>query len=604
MSETTVDTLSFDAASLATAYAGGLAPADVIREVYRRIAAAGDPGIFLHLVPEEVAVAEAEALGAYDPAVPLWGLPFAIKDNIDLAGSPTTAACPAFAYTAERDAVVVAALRVAGAIPIGKTNLDQFATGLVGVRTPYPVPKNALDPALPPGGSSSGSAVAVARGLVTFALGTDTAGSGRVPAFLNNIVGLKPTLGSLSAGGMVPACRTLDTISVFAGTVEDAYAVTRVAAVFDPDDAYARPVPMPALGARPPKVRLGVPDAATLDVGGDTDQKAAFEAALDRLRGLGAEIVPLDFTALFETAKLVYGGPWVAERYAAIAEVIAERPEVLHPVTRKVIGAAETMSAADAFRGLYHLKALKRLTDPLIASVDALVVPTIPTLATVADLEADPIGPNSMFGTYTNFVNLLDLCAIAVPAGKRGDGHAFGVCFVAPAGKDGFLASLAGPLHRLTTAEIGATGHPVPPAPEPAAAAPGPDELAIAVVGAHMSGLPLNRELSGRGGRFLFAAETAPVYRFYRLAGGPPMRPGLVRVGEGGATIALEVWALPRAAMGDFISGVPSPLSIGTLQLADGTAVLGFLCESAGLDGAQDISAHGGWRPFLAAEAS
>lgn len=594
--------LSFTFAGLRAAYAGGVSPVAVIEEVYRRLDAANDPGIFLHVVPKKQALAEAAALGVLDPGAsgrPLWGIPFAVKDNIDLGGAPTTAACPAFAYEAEGDAFVVGELRRAGAIAIGKTNLDQFATGLVGVRTPYPVPRNAIDPAIVPGGSSSGSAVAVARGIVAFALGTDTAGSGRVPAALNNIVGLKPSLGALSTSGVVPACRTLDTVSIFALSVEDAYEAFRVASVFDPADAYARDLPRRALGAAPSGFRVGVPTAATREFRGDAAQAASYAAALDEISALGGEIVELDFSVFYEVAALLYEGAWVAERHAVVEQLMREDPAAMLEVTRGIIGKALDLTATDAFRGFYRLRALKRVADGLIDAVDLLCVPTMPTFFSLADLAADPVGPNSMSGTYTNFVNLLDLCGLAVPVATRGDGRPGGVTLLARAGRDAALAALGSALHARAGVTLGATGWALPPARVVAAEEPGSDEIAVAVVGAHMSGLPLNGELTRLGGRFLRAAATAPAYRLHRLAGGPPARPGLTR-SDDGASIALEVWALPRGAFGDFVTGIPAPLCIGTVALDDGTSVKGFLCEPAGLDGAEDITALGGWRAFLA----
>ncbi len=590
--------LDLDIDRLHEAYRGGCDPATVVAEVYERINRAADPGIFLALVDRSAALAAAQALGAFDPAAkPLWGVPFAIKDNIDAAGMVTTAACPAFAYTAETSAPVVDRLIAAGAILIGKTNLDQFATGLVGVRTPYPVPRNAIDPALVPGGSSSGSAVAVARGIVTFALGTDTAGSGRVPAALNNIVGLKPTRGALSARGVVPACRTLDCVSVFAGTVDDAWRVVSVAAGYDERDAYSRRISLGAL-ARPPVLRLGVPDAGSLVIGGAV-AKRAFEAALAVFPDVGAPVMPVDLQPFFAVAALLYEGAWVAERYAAIRDFIEAQPEALHPVTRKIIEGARKLSAADAFAGEYRLAGLARATAPVWRDIDVLVVPTIPDVCTLADVAADPIGANARLGTYTNFVNLLDLAAISVPGPFRGDGLPSGVTLIAPAGRDGLLAALATEIHAHAGTAIGATGRPLPPAAARPPSAP-PGCIAIAVVGAHLSGMALNHELTARGGIFVKAARTEPVYRLYALPGGPPHRPGLVRTDAGGAAIETEVWALPAAAFGEFVAAIPAPLGIGTLRLADGTAVKGFLCEPVAIDGARDISAFGGWRTYVA----
>ena len=595
--------LPFDIASLHAAYAAGTDPRDVVAEAFRRIAASGDPAIYLHLVDEETALAAAAALPPFDPeAFPLWGLPFAAKDNIDAEGCPTTAACPAFAYQPSADATAVAALKAAGAILVGKTNLDQFATGLVGVRSPYGVPRNAIDPAIVPGGSSSGSAVTVALGQVSFALGTDTAGSGRVPAALNNIVGIKPSLGAISATGMVPACRTLDTISIFALTVEDAWAAYRAAAVYDKADAYARPFDLPPLAAPAPSFRVGVPTPFTRRFVGDAAQAASFEAGIEELRALGAEVVELDFTPFYDVAEMLYEGAWVAERYAAIEEMMRDRPEEVHPVTRAIIGKAEGLTAADAFRGFYRLQGLKRHTDPLIDSVDMIATPTMPTFHTLAELEADPVGPNSNNGTYTNFVNLLDLCGIAAPLAARQDGRPGSITLLARAGRDAQVAAVASALHRRAGTTLGATGWALPAA-EPAAPAAGAGEIALVAVGAHMSGLPLNHELTRLGARFVAATSTAPDYKLFALPGGPPKRPGMVRAGAGetgGAPIAVEVWALPEAAFGAFIRGVPSPLGIGSVTLADGTVAKGFLCETAGLEGAEDVTGFGGWRAYLA----
>ncbi len=588
--------------ALRVAYAAGSSPVDVIAEVYRRIDALGDPGIFLHLTDRDAALAEAAALGDFDPARPLWGVPFAVKDNIDVAGQPTTAACPAFGYVAKADAFVVARLRAAGAVPVGKTTLDQFATGLVGVRTPGPAPLNALDPAIVPGGSSSGSAVAVARGLVTFALGTDTAGSGRVPAALNNIVGLKPSLGALSTRRVVPACRTLDTVSVFALTVDDAHAAFLVAAGFDEADPYSRVTPSGPLGAAPAHPVIGVPSAASLRFFGDALHEAAFEVDVARLRAMGAVIRDVDFGPFYDVADMLYAGAWVAERHAVVGPLMERDPEAVLPVIRRIVSGAVGMSATDAFRGFYRLETLRRAVEPVIAGVDAFCVPTIPTFYTLADLAADAIGPNSRLGTYTNFVNLLGLCGLAVPTPARADGRPGGVTLLAAAGRDGVLASLARKIERWGDRTLGATGWAVPRAPDAVALA-GPDEIEIAVCGAHMSGLRLNGELTRLGGRFLRAARTTPEYRLFALPGGPPRRPGMLRAAAGGA-IALEVWALPNAAFGTFIAGVPAPLGIGTVRLADGTRPKGFLVEAAGVEGAEDVTHFGDWRRVIAEAAA
>lgn len=589
----------FTLSGLREAYRSGITPAEVVAEVHARIATVDDPALFIHLVPLDDTLAAVAALGEPGPDRPLWGMPFVIKDNIDAKGLPTTAACPAFAYSAEADAFAVDRLRAAGAILIGKTNLDQFATGLVGVRSPYGVPRNALDPALVPGGSSSGSAVAVAHGIVPFSLGTDTAGSGRSPAALNNLVGLKPTLGAISATGLVPACRTLDTISIFALTVADAWEAYAAVAAHDPADAYSRTVALPPLSAAPSGLRIGIPDAASIEFFGDGEQAVAFDAAVARLAEAGAEIVAMDFTLFYDIARMLYDGVWVAERHTVIEAMMAEAPGEILPVIRTIAGKAEGMSATDCFRAFYRLQELKTEALRRLTGIDLLCVPTIPTFYSLADLEADPIGPNSRLGTYTNFVNLLDLCGIAVPTGWRGDGRPANVTLLARAGHDALAASVA-----LVFADagqtLGATGWTAaPPAPMPAKALPG--EIEIAVCGAHMTGLALNHQLSDPGGRFLRHAVSAADYAFYALAGGPPERPGMVKVGKGeGASIALEVWALPMEAVGAFLAGIPAPLGLGTVTLADGSQVKGFICEAAGAEGGIDISACGGWRAWLA----
>jgi allophanate hydrolase len=443
----------------------------------------------------------------------------------------------------------------------------------------------------------------VAHGIVPFALGTDTAGSGRVPAALNNIVGLKPSLGALSTRGVVPACRTLDVVSVFALTGDDADAVFRAVAGFDADDPYSRDVPVRSVPALPPELAIGIPSAATRRFFGDDAQAAGFEAACAHLSDDGARLVETDFQPFHDVAEMLYSGAWLAERHTVVGPLLAEAPEAVHPVIRRIVEPAAALTATDAFRGFYRLEALRRQVAPLIDAVDLLCVPSIPTFYTVDDLAADPIGPNSRLGTYTNFVNLLGLCGLTVPTPPRGDGRPGSITLLARAGREALLASLGRRIERWGDRSPGATGWAVS---EPVEAAPaaGPDELEIAVCGAHMSGLPLNGELVSRGGRFLRAARTLPRYRLYSLAGGPPRRPGLVRTGEAGAPIHVEVWALPRESVGAFIAGIPAPLSIGTVLLADGTAPKGFLCEPAGLTDAVDVSAIGDWRLVVAEQAS
>ncbi|MGJ5065898.1 allophanate hydrolase [Bradyrhizobium oligotrophicum] len=587
-------------AEIVAAHRAGLTkPSDTIARCYARIRAHNDPAIFISLRGEKDALAEAEALADKDRSLPLYGVPVAVKDNIDVAGLPTTAACPAFAYTPSRDSTAVGRLRAAGAIIVGKTNLDQFATGLVGVRSPYGIPKNPVRADLVPGGSSSGSAVAVSAGLVPLSLGTDTAGSGRVPAMLNNIVGLKPSLGMISTTGLVPACRTLDCISVFSLTVDDAVAALSVMAAPDPLDPFSRDRPVAAVTAFPKGVKLGIPRSGQLIFFGDKAAEAAYAAAAARFAKLGAELVEFDLEPFYETARLLYEGPWVAERYLVIRDLLASDPDAIHPVTREITIGGARGSAADTFAALYRLQALRKVAERTFADIDALVLPTAPTAYTTADVLANPIELNSRLGTYTNFVNLLDLCGLAVPAAMRNDGIPFGITLLAPAGRDAALASLARAFHADTALPVGAKAIPLPPL-RPVPPSLHGDEIAIVVVGAHLSGMALNHELTSLGGRLLEAATTAPDYKLYALSTTPP-KPGMLRIDDGkGSAMAVEIWALSAAGFGQFVNLIPPPLSIGTIRLADGRTAKGFLVEPAALDGARDISEFGGWRAYMA----
>jgi allophanate hydrolase len=592
------------AAIVAAHRAGATTPEQTVARSFARIRAHNDPAVFISLRDEKEALAEAEALSAKDASLlPLYGVPVAVKDNIDVAGLPTTAACPAFAYSPARDATSVARLRAAGAVMIGKTNLDQFATGLVGVRSPYGIPNNPMRGDLIPGGSSSGSGVAVSAGLVPLALGTDTAGSGRVPAMLNNIVGLKPSLGLVSTAGVVPACRTLDCVSVFSLTVDDA--VTALKAMAGPDNAdpYSRNRPLAELSAFPANLRLGVPRDGQLIFFGDKAAEQAYGEALARWTTLGATLVEFDLEPFYETARLLYEGPWVAERYLVIRDLLASSPDAIHPVTREITIAGARLSAADTFAALYKLQALRKIAERAFTGIDALVLPTAPTVYSTAQVLANPIELNSRLGTYTNFVNLLDLCGLALPAAIRPDDIPFGITLLAPAGQDAQLASIGRVFHADTGQRMGARPLPQPPLAVLPANATG-EEIAIAVVGAHLSGMALNGELKALGGRLQEAARTAPDYRLYALATTPP-KPGMLRVEAGtGASIELEVWTLPAAAFGKFVAAIPPPLSIGTVRLADGRGVKGFIVEAADVKGARDISAFNGWRAFVAEAAA
>jgi allophanate hydrolase len=602
--------LSLEMSSLAEQYAAGtLRPVDVIEEVLARIAARGDDGVWINLMPRDTLLSEARRVERRRTAgepLPLYGLPFAVKDNIDVAGLPTTAACPAYATTPHAHAPVVARLIAAGAICLGKTNLDQFASGLVGVRSPYGIPRNPFDERYIVGGSSSGSAVAVAVGLASFALGTDTAGSGRVPAAFNNIVGLKPTRGVLSATGVVPACRSLDCVSVFALTVEDAARAADVARGYDESDPFSRREADDlrfAPGPRPPHFRFGVPGKDALEFHGDSGAAALYAQAVGHLQALGGTPVEIDFAPFRRAAALLYDGPFVAERLVTAARILAEHPEAIVPPVRAILEAATRIDGRAVFEGQHRLEALRRRAAAVLAGIDFLLVPTTPTIYRIDEIEAEPRKLNANLGAYVNFVNLLDLAAVAVPAGFRPNGLPAGVTLIGPAGRDAALAEFAASLHRATSTKMGATGHPLPPLAPPAEA-PVTDAIEIAVVGAHLSGEPLNPQLTTLGGRLVRATRTAPVYRLYALPNTTPPKPGLVRTNGEGAAIEVEVWALSPAAFGGFVSRIPAPLAIGKLELEGGARVAGFLCEPIAVAGAEDISAHGGWRAFLKATAA
>ncbi|HGM6909665.1 TPA: allophanate hydrolase [Serratia marcescens] len=535
-----------------------------------------------------------EAVAGDLSRLPLFGVPFAIKDNIDVGGWPTSAACPAFTYQAAADATVVANLRAAGAIALGKTNLDQFATGLVGTRSPYGTVVNSFDSRYVSGGSSSGSASVVARGLVPFALGTDTAGSGRVPAGFNNIVGLKPTKGRLSNRGVVPACRLNDTVSVFALTVADAAQVAELASGFDAADPYSRPDPHTAPADIPAAPRFAVP--AQLEFFGDVQAERAFHRALAQLQAGGATLEPLDFAPFRTLAEQLYYGPWVAERTVAIEQVLEASPQAIDPVVRGIVGNGLGYSACDAYKAEYLRAELARQIAQRLAPFDALVVPTAPTIRTLAEMAQEPVLFNSQFGTYTNFTNLADLSALALPGPLREDGLPAGITLIAPAWHDRALAAFGLRWQRQSALPLGATGRALPPQPAPA---PSSGHVRLAVVGAHLSGMPLNVQLTQRDAVRVEQTVTAPCYRLYALADTEPPKPGLARVAQG-AAIRLELWDIPLARFGEFVAEIPAPLGIGTLLLADGRRVKGFICEAWALEGATDITEFGGWRDYLA----
>jgi allophanate hydrolase len=570
-------------------------------------AEAVDPAIWIARVTAERLLAEAAALDAKGPAgLPLFGVPFAVKDNLDVAGMPTTAACPAFSFVPERSATSVARLVAAGALLVGKTNLDQFATGLVGVRSPYGAPRNPFDLRYVSGGSSSGSGVAVSRGLVSFALGTDTAGSGRVPAAFCNVIGLKPSRGLISAAGLVRACQSLDCVTIFAATADDAAAALSAAAGFDAADPYSRAPLAPVDGPLPPaptRFRFGLPRRRDLVFFGDAEVEALFVQAVERMKRLGGVAVEIDLTPFFAVARLLYEGPWVAERTAAVGDFIAAHPGAADPTVESIIMKGRDVAAPAAFDALHRLEALRRECEPAWETIDVLLAPTAPTAYTVEAVRADPLRLNANLGLYTNFVNLLDLAAVAVPAGFGASGRPAGVTLIGQTHADRALLALADALHRSGGATVGALGLPLPPPGPRAGQWSDGGGVDLVVIGAHMRGLPLNRQLADVGGRYVGPAHTAPIYRLVALSALYPPRPGMVRVEKGGASVEAEIWRLPTAAFGAFVANVEPPHAIGKVALDDGRWLPGFLCDAAAAVGQTDIGAHGGWRNWLAAEA-
>jgi allophanate hydrolase len=589
-----------DLVNLRKGYQSGTTPVDIIEGVIQRRAASKDPAIFITPTPEADLRKAAQDLMHRAPqanSLPLWGIPFAVKDNIDVEGLPTTAACPAFAYAPASDAKVVARLKAAGAIVIGKTNLDQFATGLNGTRSPHGAPRSVFNADYISGGSSSGSSVAVASGLCTFALGTDTAGSGRVPAAFNNLVGIKPTPGLLPNTGTVPACKSVDCITIFAATVGDGIAIRKVAEGFDAADPFskqAKPTTLPTN-----HLRIGVLSSAEREFFGDRNVENLYDRAIAEAVALGAIIVPFNYAPFRAAAALLYEGPWVAERLAAVEGFLAASPNDFDPSVRKIIEGAKHITAVDAFNGHYTLEALRHKTNAEWNNVDVLLLPTAPTTYTVTAMKADPIVLNGRLGRYTNFVNLLDCAAIAIPAGFGDGGLPAGVTLIGPAFTDDALAPLADALHRRMNCGMGVDRTATLPADSKVQ--PIDDGMVhIVVVGAHLTGMPLNHELTTPGGRIVKTCRTAKDYKLYVLPNTAPPKPGLIREpGFEGQGLEVEVWALTAEDFGKFVQKIPAPLGIGKLTLDDGTTASGFLCEAHATLGAQDITSLGGWRNYI-----
>jgi len=584
--------------NLKNAYKNGLSPEEVINEIFNRIKIINDPNIFINLSNLDSLHAEAKNLGSFNPNMPLWGIPFAVKDNIDVNKIVTTAGCHEFSYIPKDDAFTVNLLKKSGALMIGKTNLDQFATGLVGVRSPYGAPLNAVDQLIVPGGSSSGSAVSVGHGIVSFSLGTDTAGSGRVPAALNNIVGLKPSLGSLSSSGVVPACRTIDTVSVFAMTVEDAYNVFTILNEYDEKDSYSKSFKKLPLSLPQHPIKIGIPDKSSIRFFNDNFQSESFDRNINKLKLNDFEITPINFEPFYEIAQLLYEGSWVAERYTVIEDLLKKNSKAIHNVTRQIIKKAENFSAADTFEDYYKLSELKRKVKPILSSVDMLCVPSIPTFYSVNDLINDPFTPNSNLGTYTNFVNLLDMCGITVPTDPRIDGRPGSITFLAMSGEDNLVASTAILFEKNCKRYLGGTKFELE----------NPNDLKeyhnssidIAVCGAHMEGLTLNWQLRDLGAHFVKKSKTSSHYKLFALTNLNPIRPGLLRsFSQNGNTINLEIWRIPKKNFGKFIEYVQAPLSIGSVELEDGKWIKGFLCENSGTINAKNISNIGDWREYI-----
>ncbi|OIP93907.1 MAG: allophanate hydrolase [Piscirickettsiaceae bacterium CG_4_9_14_0_2_um_filter_44_546] len=591
---------------LQAAYASGkLSPRQLMTQLSAEAEKLSHYNMFIHLLTAAEREPYLQTLEATEVnSLPLWGIPFVIKDNIDLAGIPTTAACKAFSYEPESSAAVVQTLIDAGAIPLGKSNLDQFATGLVGTRSPYGVCHNAFDFDMISGGSSAGSAVSLALNLCSFSLGTDTAGSGRVPAAFNNLIGLKPSKGLLSTSGVVPAVRSQDVVSIFALNAQDAQQVFKVAAQYDANDEYARP----ASELTPPvwnnKPVLGIPDPASLDFCNDPLAEKQFHQTIQHLVDMGYDIQEIDFTPWLDTAKLLYEGAWVAERYVAIEDFFNAHETQLDPTVGKIIAGARSLSAAQAYKGAYALQKAQRLTQSLWQTIDCMITPTTPSIFSIAQLQADPIGLNSALGTYTNFMNLLDYAAVAVPTGFREDKLPTGITVFAPAGTDTQLLKLADIWQNEFVTSSGAQNTPIPAVNT--AAFPDSQTIPLAVVGAHLTGFPLNHHLLERGAKLMQTTQTAPKYAFYELASRPILKPGLVKIEtdndqniENGVSIEVEVWAMPKQHLGSFLALIPSPLGLGKVELIDGSEVVGFICEPIGIQSAKNISHSGGWRNWM-----
>ena len=592
--------------SLKAAYASGeLTPASLMATLRQRAANYIDRNIWVHQLTEAEQTPYLQALEQKDPAdCPLWGIPFTIKDNIDLAGIPTTAGCPEFAYTPEQSATVVQQLIDAGAIPMGKTNLDQFATGLNGTRSPFGECRNAIDPKYVSGGSSSGSAVSVALGLASFSLGTDTAGSGRVPACFNNLIGVKPSRGLLSSTGLVPACRSLDCITLMTYNSDDANLALSVAEGFDATDGYSRSNPFPNqnrhYGIENGPLKVGVIQPEQLKFFGDETYQQAYSDTLATLEQDGFELIEFDYQAFNEAALLLYEGPWVSERYLAIENLMQTNPNAVHPVVRGIIEDGRTPLATSLFKAQYRLEELRQLCSDILKQFDCLLTPTAGKLFSIEEMLAEPVLYNSQLGYYTNFMNLLDMASVAVPTAFTDQNLPFGITLIGPAFSDRKLLSIANRIQGAIPLTAGAmqTAATSPDQNQPTNTQH-KDTIDVVVCGAHLDGLPLNWQLKERGAVLKQATQSAPCYTLFALAGGPPFRPGMVLNEAEGRAIDVEIWSVPAEYFGSFVAGIPAPLGIGKVRLADGSQCSGFICEPYGIEGAEDITEFGGWRAYM-----
>jgi allophanate hydrolase len=582
---------------------GNLTPEQLMESIREKSKMYEDRNIWIHILSAKEQKKWLQELSQKPiDTHPLWGIPFAIKDNIDLAGIATTAACPDFSYVPEKSAFVVQKLIDAGAIPVGKTNLDQFATGLNGTRSPYGECHNAFNPDFISGGSSAGSSVAVALGLSAFSLGTDTAGSGRIPAGFNNLIGVKPSIGLLSATGMLPACRSLDCMTIFSLTVDDANLVLSQAEGLDTSDEYSRKNTFANsqrfYGKHQGPLKIGILPDSQLKFFGDKAYTQLYQQTIESLNNDGVDLIEIDYAAFDEAALMLYEGPWVAERYLACQPLIDENPEAIHPVVREIVKKGKYPSAADLFTYQYRLQGLKSRCRKAIEEIDCLLTPTAGKHFTIAEMLEQPVICNSQLGYYTNFMNLFDMAAVAVPTGFTETGMPFGVTISSLNFRDRSLLSIANRIEALFHTPLGALNMKRPNSLANSIA--DQTRVDLVVCGAHLEGLPLNWQLKERGAILKAKTQSSPDYKLFALAGGSIARPGMLRAAQGGRAIDVEVWSIPSLELGSFVAAIPEPLGIGKVQLADGSWKSGFICDGNGLADATDITDFCSWKAWIA----